>query len=162
MTQPAFDEFCTRLSAALGMPCPDLRADPDAPWAAMTLTFDDVEIGLMQANDGDPDWAMVMLEFGPLPPEGEALACRTLLESNFLLMGAVQPVFSLHPTQGTVFVQQGFPLNRVDAPAFEAHVRQLADAARRWRAGEFMSPEFGDDPRAGSAAMATAMAAHRA
>lgn len=138
---PRFVQFCQGLCTALQVECPDLGSG-ETPGASITITVDGVEFGLMASSSGDEEISILLVELGPFAAGKELSQCRVLLQSNFLLMGRDAPVFTLHPTQGSVFVHQVVCLDASLSPAAVLEqLRGFAQLVRRWREGEFSASD---------------------
>ncbi|MBL0420419.1 CesT family type III secretion system chaperone [Ramlibacter sp. AW1] len=153
MTTIRFEAFCQRVCDAMGVELPgSLAQDPLPP--AITLTFEGVEIGLIQASFTDDEHAILLVEFGPLPTGREREACEVLLGANFLMMGTQPPVFSMHPETGSVYFHHGFRLTDADPAQVQAQAHEMVAAVQRWRSGEFVLAGGLGDEQAPSVLMA--------
>lgn len=88
------------------------------------------------------DGLLLLVEFGASDPANECDILGELLDANLLLAASGGPVFSRNPVDGTLLLQQVFPLATITAERVQATAQQLALMAQAWRDGRL--PSQGD------------------
>lgn len=136
MPSPHFESFCRQVCAAAGVAAPRLETEGAMP-PSISIDYQGVRIGLVQAGAQDTASAVMLVDFGPPPVERQAEAFRVLLESNFLMLGERSPAFGLDPTTGHVIYHQGFRLAEADPEGLGRSLGAITDAVARWRDDPF-------------------------
>ena len=127
-----FHDFCERLCECLGQRAPELASGEAQP-PAFTVEVRGVPIGFMQANATDEAHGVLMVDYGPLPPERQGELLLSLMHANFLMLGARAPAFGLDPASGHVVCHAGFAVSQADAARFAASLAPLAEGVLRRR-----------------------------
>lgn len=145
MPAHSFADFCHKLCHCLGHPAPDLAGGDSAHPPAFTIEVSGVPMAFMQASPVDDAEAVLMVDYGPLPPRHRAEILERLMQANFLMLGARAPVFGLDPASGHVVYHVGFVASQADPARLGAGLAQLAEGVLRWREEAWTSPRTGED-----------------
>jgi hypothetical protein len=129
-------DLCSGICDSLGVPAPNLAADPLGT-VSFTLRIQDIDIDLIELAEGAPDVdsegprLQLAVSFGAVPPGHESALLPLLLESNFLMMGENAPAFARDPRTGDIALQCGIALADTDVDAVCRALVALSDAARK-------------------------------
>ena len=127
-----FEEFCNSLCTLLGLPPPSLEPDANGI-VGFTVTYRDTRIGFMEVERANGAGLGMIVEFGPPPLENELNALRTLLDANFLLLGAGAPSFARNPLIGEITLNYSYLLSEVDVHGVCRSISAAADAVANWK-----------------------------
>lgn len=84
---------------------------------------------------------LLMVEFDPPDGPQERGLLQALLDANLLLGAAGGPVFARNPVDGSLVLQQAFPMASVSAEHLHGMALRLAELAQAWRSGAWRMPE---------------------
>ncbi len=144
MAVASFQVLCEGVCGLFGVAPPRLQADANG-LTGFTLQVQDVDISVVEGPAGTTPAVLLLVEFGAPPAGRELQAWHTLLDANFLLLGAHAPCFSRNPVTGDVVLQQASALQDVSCEALVERIRSIAEVAARWR----QDPFLGEPPAAG-------------
>lgn len=135
-----FQTLCDGVCGVFGIEAPQLQ--PDAMGiTGFTLRVQEVDISVVQAPEGSPPAAFVLVEFGAPPPERELETWHALLDANFLMLGANAPSFSRNPVSGEVVLQYACAFENATPEGLCQSIEHIAEVAVRWRKDYFLADE---------------------
>lgn len=103
------------------------------PNAAGAYHFDIDGMTVAFRETADASGLLVYGEVGALPPEGDELFCRVMLQSMFAEGELSGAAFSIHPETDRVFLQRLMPLEGLDLPRFKALLEAFVNELEKWR-----------------------------
>ncbi|KRB69409.1 hypothetical protein ASE07_27475 [Noviherbaspirillum sp. Root189] len=132
------DERVTQLIQAF---C-TLAAPPDPALVVLgeSVTVDGIMFWLTCKEQQGSPLLRVRCDFGELPGERLADACKTLLTMNWYLYNGIDPAFSICPKSARVLFEKSYSLETLTPNILHRTLTELAAKVGEWRLVHFLEP----------------------
>lgn len=140
----SFDELCKGLCEIAGFPPPALMTPEEEGNLAFSMRLRGVVISALQPSRGRGGTALLIAQFGAMPPELEPAGWLGLLDANFFLMDEDAPRFSRNPKTGEIILQWNCPLGALSVTDAFLRASRMVDLARSWHSHHVLgAPDSG-------------------
>jgi hypothetical protein len=130
-----FERLCAELSVAMGGVNAPIATN-DQGTDSISLRVDDVDITIARIPAGK---ALILADFGFIPPDRELAACLALLDFNYLLPSEGAISFGRLAGGGGAVLQASYPLESVTGEQLKRDLMQMVLLARSWRQDFFLN-----------------------
>lgn len=137
MAISSFEELCKGLCEVAGVTAPDMTPDPHGG-IAVELEMTGVRVILAHDLKNQPDQALILAIFGPLPAGRELEACRALLNLN-CQVHSLGYAFGRNPATGDIVLKQRCPLGETSSVDLYQRLVEMVQGIRGWRDHHFMA-----------------------
>jgi hypothetical protein len=115
--------------------------DKDGFYRMADIIVDEINFSLMPGGEEYAGALLLFCDFGPIPPEHEAITMRRLLETNTMMMGVGRPSFGINFSTGHVVLSGAVPVADMTGELLLQMLRHYAEKAKMWRETHFLLDE---------------------